>query len=202
MKKEEKQILKTLINKLVKTSEERKTADLAQLRRPYYFKGRFESLKPQAKREKIRQYYKAEQESIKAEILDLLEAEELKDFAALVEWSNSRTWGKNPHAKVIINNRYVGWGSASGCGYDKRSAAICYGCNDNEQIKKIILGAVLKAHLKSGKPFPYGIYTSDRIYLHFDGCGVETLRSILEYCGVNSWLWHETPNADSITAHK
>ena len=41
-----------------------------------------------------------------------------------VEWTRNTTWGYNPHATVYTSNGDATEGRASGCGYDKESAAI------------------------------------------------------------------------------
>lgn len=207
MKKQEKENLKKLLNNLYAESDKRQKYDIESLRKPYYFKGRFNSLNDKLKKQKIKEYYKQEKKQTKNEILELISYEDFKSFTACLDWVRSSVWGMNPHAKIIVNNKYVGFGSASGCGYDKRSAAICYATNNNDNAKKIILGAVIRKYIQTGEALPYGIYSSSKIYLHFDGCGVETLRDILKYCGLNTnygegWQWHETKTSDFITCTK
>lgn len=203
MKREEKNRLNKLIKELQDESAKRCAQDLATLSKPYYYKGRFNSLKPAQKREKIREYYKNEKEQTKAKILKLLELEPLQSFRASVEWSRSRVWGYNPFASVWVNNggENYGTGRASGCGYDKLSAAICYATN-NSNTKNIIIAELIRSHIKSGEPFPYGIYKSNKIYLHFDGCGVSTLLNILKYCGLTHQDHHETKTSDYINCYK
>lgn len=62
-----------------------------------------------------------------------------------IEWVKSRTWGYNPHAevKIFYNNNYVETftGSASGCGYDKRSAATAEALNKCELLKALLYKA-------------------------------------------------------------
>jgi len=62
-----------------------------------------------------------------------------------VEWKRSATWGYNPHAVVIVNamNRYEG--NASGCGYDKLTAAIGEALNQSAVIRKMLYQAKEKA---------------------------------------------------------
>lgn len=62
----------------------------------------------------------------------------------IVEWTQSRTWGANPHATAEIwskdqngapkYERYTG--TASGCGYDKESAAIAQALNQSNAVIK------------------------------------------------------------------
>lgn len=62
-----------------------------------------------------------------------------------VEWKKSRTWGNNPHAevKVFYNNNQIETftGSASGCGYDKRSAATSEALDKCELLKALLYKA-------------------------------------------------------------
>ncbi|MBO7715238.1 MAG: hypothetical protein J6S85_16840 [Methanobrevibacter sp.] len=203
MKREERNRLNALIKELQNESTKRERNDIANLRKPYYYKGRFNSLKPAQKREKIREYYKTEKEQTKAEILKLLTLPQLKTFRASVEWSRNPTWGMNPAARVWVNYgaENYGEGRASGCGYDKLSAAICYATN-RSNAKNIILGELIRKYITSGEPFPYGIYKSNKIYLHFDGCGCSTLLNILKYCGLNRQIWNETKTSDFINCAK
>ncbi len=72
-------------------------------------------------------------------------APDVKSIAIHVEWKRSATWGYNPHASVIVNqaNRYTG--SASGCGYDKRTAAIADALNQNASVRRMLYQAKEKA---------------------------------------------------------
>lgn len=72
-------------------------------------------------------------------------APDVKSIAIHVEWKRSATWGYNPHAAVIVNhtNRYTG--SASGCGYDKRTAAIADALNQNASVRRMLYLAKEKA---------------------------------------------------------
>lgn len=60
-------------------------------------------------------------------------APELLSIDISVEWKKNRTWGTNPTAKVRAwtgsYSTETGTGTASGCGYDKESAAIADALN-------------------------------------------------------------------------
>jgi len=60
-------------------------------------------------------------------------APELLSIDISVEWKKNRTWGNNPTAEVRAwtgkYNAETGTGTASGCGYDKESAAIAEALN-------------------------------------------------------------------------
>lgn len=66
-----------------------------------------------------------------------------------IDWVRSNTWGHNPHAMVDDGyNRY--YGKASGCGYDKASAAVAEALNQSVHILKAL--CVLKeSALMEGK---------------------------------------------------
>ena len=53
-----------------------------------------------------------------------------------VEWHKSRTWGHNPSVKAY--GSISTYGSASGCGYDKESAAVAEALNSDPAIMKIL----------------------------------------------------------------
>lgn len=55
-----------------------------------------------------------------------------------INWVRSSTWGYNPHATITTNNATITEGRASGCGYDKESAAIAEALNKNNDILKIL----------------------------------------------------------------
>ena len=62
-----------------------------------------------------------------------------------IEWKKSRTWGNNPYCeiKVFYNNNQIETftGSASGCGYDKRSGATAQALNKCELLKALLYKA-------------------------------------------------------------
>lgn len=108
------------------------------------------------------------------------EVEEVEAPASVsisVEWHNSRTWGANPHARVSAE-RGATYGSASGCGYDKLSAAIAGAFNQNPEILKILYD-----HAEAGEAFPYGVSTFAGLPSFAGGCGVSCFYSIFEACG-------------------
>lgn len=93
-----------------------------------------------------------------------LEKEKEKDFAKLeavetsaeliycnisVEWKKSSVWGYNPSVTVRTNDG-VFYGSASGCGYDKESAAIASALKQSASVRKMLYTNAEKA-LEEGK---------------------------------------------------
>ena len=111
----------------------------------------------------------------------LREVEEVEAPAAVsiaVEWHKSQTWGMNPRARVAAE-RVATYGSASGCGYDKQSAAIASALNQNPETLKILYD-----HAEAGEAFPYGVHVWAGLpSFECGGCGVSCFYSIFEACG-------------------
>ena len=106
------------------------------------------------------------------------EAVELPDGVSIsVEWKKSQTWGANPHATVYAAFT-VTKGRASGCGYDKESAAIASAFNDNPEVMAIIYTAV-EAGIKPG----YSVFDSFGLPFFDGGCGVNCFYTVFENCG-------------------
>lgn len=55
-----------------------------------------------------------------------------------VEWKRSSVWGYNPACEVFTDAWEETSGKASGCGYDKESAAVASAFNDNLSILKVL----------------------------------------------------------------
>lgn len=68
-----------------------------------------------------------------------------------VEWKRSRTWGANPTAKLIMAGSRT-TGSASGCGYDKESAAIAEALNENPAALAMLYDLAEKALCEGKSP--------------------------------------------------
>lgn len=70
-------------------------------------------------------------------------APDLDSITINVEWKKSKTWGSNPNVEIKVKtenptsyNRY--YGKASGCGYDKESAAIQEALNQCPAVLKVL----------------------------------------------------------------
>lgn len=139
---------------------------------------------PEVARAKMLKRYTNENEKNRARYLEKLNraeaAEPLKDATIVVDWTRSRTWGWNPTATVTVNGDYYRQtkDSASGCGYDKESAAICGAFNTNPSIMR-----ALYEHAEQGKKFPYSVNTYAGIPYFDGGCGVSCNYSVFEAMG-------------------
>ena len=102
-----------------------------------------------------------------------------------IEYKRSRTWGWNPNATIRAtvrnNDDYaIAWdmstGRASGCGYDKTSAATCHAFNNNKVLQAFALWNGFKP-TEYARSRDYG-YTYD-----FAGRGMSTLTGIMRANG-------------------
>lgn len=113
----------------------------------------------------------------------------IKSLDISVEWHKSRTWGNNPRAEVRIhtqNGEFLSLtGTASGCGYDKESAAIAAALNGCAVFDNLIFNNYRKA--KPGHPFYYS--KRDPLpFLEISGCGVGVLERWAKMAG---YKWTE-----------
>lgn len=107
-------------------------------------------------------------------------AEPLETASITVEWKRNATWGSNPTATATVNYdfNHTTEGRASGCGYDKESAAIATAVNASPSIMR-----VLYEHAENGGSFPYSVYTFAGLPYFDGGCGVSCFRNVFEVCG-------------------
>ena len=130
-----------------------------------------------------------------------------------VEWVRSSTWGYNPHATATAANMTT-HGRASGCGYDKRSAAVAEALNANPAALRALYEAAEKALADGHRPERYsnGNYTwreilgygsGYSILPYFEGgVGVSCFWDILSRCGFVCRLGASTRNFDSYTVSR
>lgn len=70
-------------------------------------------------------------------LLKVAEAPELTNASIYVEYRKSRTWGYCPSVEMYSNTGNSA-GYASGCGYDKESAAVAEALNKNNSFLKVL----------------------------------------------------------------
>lgn len=139
---------------------------------------------PAKVRGKMSARFHRENESDRQKYLHKIEraanAPELRELTVCVEWAKNRTWGANPTATVTANDsyHYETTGHASGCGYDKESAAIASAMNANAAILRI-----LYTHAEKGGKFAYSVYTFAGLPYFDGGCGVSCFRNVFAGCG-------------------
>ena len=136
-------------------------------------------------------------------------------ISILIEWKRSKTWGYNPHAYINIYGHgffehYEG--SASGCGYDKRSAAVGEALNKSKAILYCLYSSEekrLAMRKKEGKDtsrrdiLGYGSGCGTLPYFE-GGVGIESHRAIFRNIGF-SWddgACSDTVDTYTITANK
>lgn len=119
-------------------------------------------------------------------------AKDIKEIKVRVSWVRSRTWGANPHAEVtlIFTDGYADRvsGTASGCGYDKLSAAITDAIARHPAILKLIINNLGK--LKKGGHFSHScyVYSCEGLpILATSGSGVSSMRGVFADCGLKKY---------------
>lgn len=140
---------------------------------------------PEAAQKKIFARFIRENEKNRGKYLaKIAAAEAAPDITAAhidVEWKKSAVWGYNPTAEITGQQRRTS-GHASGCGYDKQSAAIASAANVNPEIMRI-----LYKHAENGGVFPYSVNTWAGLPYFDGGCGVSCFYNVFDACGY-SWV--------------
>ena len=133
-------------------------------------------------------------------------APDLDFISVSVDWVRSHTWGYNPHSEVRTNTG-IYCGSASGCGYDKESAAVAGALNQCDSILKTLY-SLKENGLKAGKTDTSatactgidnrnicGYGSGYSVLPYFEGgVGVSCFWSILKRCGFNVTEYHNKHN--------
>jgi hypothetical protein len=101
-----------------------------------------------------------------------------------VNWNRSRTWGWNPSVEMRWEDANGEWhydshaGGASGCGYDKHSAAVASALN------KHFKNLLYSVRNKRTKNKPYGISYYEGSFPYFEGgVGMECYPRIFNWLG-------------------
>lgn len=138
----------------------------------------------------------------KLEKLERVAAAPVLTWASIhVYWKRSATWGYNPTAEMGSNNGHSE-GRASGCGYDKGSAAVAGALNGNPSALRVLYEAADKALTEGKQPetkgysaggcswrYIIGYGSGYGVLPYFEGgVGVNEYRHIFEKCG---YKWTE-----------
>ena len=129
-------------------------------------------------------------------------APKIREICIDIEWKRSTTWGYNPTATVQVwtdGGYFTAEGRASGCGYDKRSAAVGSALN---QISAVIaaLCAVKEANITEEKTTSnqcicYGAGYGAIPYFE-GGVGISCHHEMLKLCGLEKTADHGTKYTD------
>lgn len=141
-------------------------------------------------------------------------APDLESVSISVEWKRNPTWGYNPTATVTIhagsNWKQFG-GTASGCGYDKRTAAIGTALNQSRSVLKMLYTVKEKALVEFtpeqiAEARKRGV-ESNADFIHYGagygvlpyfegGVGMGSFRGVFEVCGFKCTADNETRTTD------
>lgn len=109
------------------------------------------------------------------------------DIYITIEYKRNRTWGANPRATVTAElydvREDMTTGKASGCGYDKPSAAVCNAFRENPLLQTLLLWDGWKANTVQ-----YGPDVIREQEWHFAGMGVE---SLLDHLRANKFVAYD-----------
>lgn len=154
--------------------------------------------------EKLKAQTLKEIESFNNNADEIAQAPTPKDIYINVQWKRSPVWGYNPFAEVWAGGEYT-TGRASGCGYDKRSAAIAQAFNDNKSILKIIYN-LFETGLRKNKGgdlrelVGYGSGYAARP-LFDGGVGYGCYQDIFKKAGATVNTWRSGDYWDSMIVH-
>lgn len=137
----------------------------------------------------------------------------LSYLSILVDWVRSRTWGYNPHAEAM-SNAGTFTGTASGCGYDKESAAVAEALNQCDSVLQLLYtykenalaagesdeSKTASCGRSNGSIIGYGAGYGAIPYFE-GGAGVSCFWSILKKCGFEVRGHHGT-HSDFYTIEK
>lgn len=117
------------------------------------------------------------------------ETAEIPNFISIrVEWKRSTVWGSNPTAEVITGTYTTG--TASGCGYDKESAAVAKALNKQFGLLRLMYEAKNKhPRTNNHKLLGYGSGYGARPYFE-GGVGMTSLIHVLESIGYRKTSEH------------
>ena len=152
---------------------------------------------PEAAKKKMLARFDRENEKDRARYLEkIAAAEAAPDVISAginVEWKKSATWGYCPTAEIAAEKRRT-WGHASGCGYDKESAAIASAANSNPEIMRI-----LYKHAENGGAFPYSVHTWAGLPSFDGGCGVSCFYNVFDACG---YTWEDIAHGKTYDVYR
>lgn len=152
---------------------------------------------PEAAKKKMIARFNRENEKNRKKYLSKLSAAEaapdIKSARVNVDWKRSATWGHNPTAEITAERTRTA-GRASGCGYDKESAAIASAANANPEIMRI-----LYKHAENGGVFPYSVYIFAGLPYFDGGCGVSCFRNVFDVCG---YAWEDIAHGKTYDVYR
>lgn len=205
---------KNILNKYIQYTEKTKKTflegldsfhNLSELLDDYFFRGyltakQYEKAKAEfltfedVKALMVKKYDKklaSEIEKKRRHFETIANAEPIDHIELKVEWKRSQTWGLNPSCECWANEYTTG--KASGCGYDKLSAATAEAMNKNTAILKLLFDKyeqTLETNPEASLRQSLG-YGSGYILPFFEGgVGFSSHQSIFEGLGF-SVLWSE-----------
>lgn len=148
-------------------------------------------------------------ERMAARLDEIENAPDLKGISITVEWKKSRTWGMNPTATIKVWNTAgrvsIYEGKASGCGYDKESAAVASALAHCPEVSKLLcnykekaLRKLTAAERKTAQNRDLIAYGSGYCVIPAleGGVGFSCHETIFKKCGLKRMAYSCTRNSD------
>lgn len=162
---------------------------------------------------------RAEREAAKTTAAELAKVESAENAADLISieidivWKRSATWGYNPTAEITTRseNGYHNFtGTASGCGYDKLTAAVGSALNQSPEVLKMLYTVQEKAFSEmdeNARAAWKKQNESNRDTIHYGagygilpyfegGTGWSSFAGVFEKCGYTVTHHHSTKHSD------
>ena len=137
-------------------------------------------------------------------------ADTVKSVSIAVEWKRNRTWGYNPTATVEVvtatGGVYRATGTASGCGYDKETAAVASALNTIDPIIKMLC-VKKETALENGVTSGDTYNPDNSAYIHYGagygaipyfegGVGMSSFEGVFNACGMTMHNHNSTKHSD------
>lgn len=139
---------------------------------------------------------------------EICDAPDVEEIRLSTEWKKNATWGHNPTTTARIwanskeNKYFEGVGTASGCGYDKYSAAVARALNDSKSIQKALLVCAVmdeKESKKKGENCKTYGYHLNAWGIHLEGgVGITCFYSIFRRVGLKVTAENETKTTNFV----
>lgn len=105
-----------------------------------------------------------------------------KSVNLYITWTRNNTWGWNPHCECTVDYESRTHGTASGCGYDKTSAAIAEALNASPAVLKALYNWIENGGHTYGINNPLNRSMMYAPYFE-GGCGVSTIIAAFQGMG-------------------
>lgn len=124
-----------------------------------------------------------------AKLERIANAKQLDSITIVTEWKRNPTWGNNPHSSASLYYIEGGadsfYGRASGCGYDKYSAAVTEALSASDSVRRLLCENYRKLKKEFSPENGCYVYLKGGIpSLATSGSGISSLKRVFLVCGI------------------